>query len=87
MTEMIGSPMSGRSTPRSMIEAEHDRADERQRQGHIEGEVHLEDRGPRDVGPEQHQLPRPEVDHARSLEDQHEAQRHQRVDAADGDSR
>ena len=86
ITEMIGSPMSGRRTPRSITRPSRIGDDERQRQSDVERQLHAEDGGPRHVGPEEHQLARPEVHHGGGLEDQHEAQRHQRVDAAHRDA-
>jgi len=59
---------------------------ERQRQGDREGQLHVEDGGPRHVGAEQHELAGAEVDDRRGLVDQNEAERHQRVDGAHGDT-
>ena len=87
ITEMIGSPMSGRSTPRSMTSPSTIATTSVSGQRHVRGAAFmLQDGGPRDVGAEEHQLARPEVDHARGLEDEDEPERHEGVHAAHGDA-
>src|SRR5262249_12275299 len=67
-------------------EPERDRDDEGEGQRHVERELHVQDRGPRDVRPEEHQLARSEIHHARRFEDQDEPQGHERIHAAHGDA-
>src|SRR5262249_39704531 len=67
-------------------EPEQDRHYESERESHDNRQLHTEDGGPGHVGSEQDELAGAEVDHRRRLVDQDEAERHKRVDTADGDA-
>ena len=63
-------------------QADHRRTEERRQHAHTPGEAELADEGEGEVGAEEQELALREVDHVARLEDDDEADGHQRVDHA-----
>jgi hypothetical protein len=82
-TVKAGWPSRGRSTRRSVRHAEQHHDDDGQQEGEPERQAGDGHRGQADEAAHHHQIALGEIDGFGRLVDQHEAERDQRVDAAD----